>query len=631
MYAKWYRIAVVTVLGVCTVGLGVAPARGHGLSAGSAVMRTAQVQQTPFFQRVAYNPLVQQIQRGLNALGYDAGPEDGVMGSRTRSAIEAYQRQYDLLVTGQPSRSLLNHIEEKWAARHPTATTTQEELITDLQAQLRALEYDVRVTGRLDTATQEAIRSYQQEHNLLVTGQPSAALLERLEQTVAERREPGSDLVIRLQSALRALEYDVRVTGRLDAATQEAIRSYQQEHNLLVTGQPSAALLDHIEQTVAEQQEPGSDLVARIQSALRQRGYDIGVVSGRMDAATETAIREYQHSRGLRVTGQPSQELLSLLEEGQPQEAQLSQREQIQQVQEALKARGYEAGPADGVMGPSTRNAIRTYQSDAGMPVTGQISPELLTSLDVGGEVAAEAGATGEEAAKTEEGEASQPSFEASQPSFEVRVSDDFADGNYTANPSWTVLAGDFIVQSGRLTSTVRADAVGGPQEIGKALLRNVIGSALGVRLPGLGGAAAIALQRPIRNAYKITAELAGSGGDGHALVNLGTYQGNDAANGYRLVFDEQAGQQLKLVISTDKGVSAVASTNVAASLMDGSTHTLEWDRDSEGRMTVSVDGAMVIDTSDQTYQHDFDGFSFINGGGTWSLDSLTVYEQQMQ
>lgn len=555
MSAPCFRMLLVTLVSMGAMMPGTVSSQ-HGLSTGSATVSTAPGRRMLLVQRVAYDPLIRQIQHGLNALGYDAGPEDGLMGGRTRSAIEAYQRKHDLLVTGQASRSLLDHIEARRAERGTEAATAQAELITDIQVQLRAIGYDVRVTGRLDTATQEAIQSYQREHQLLVTGQPSTALLERLEQTVAEH------------------------------------------------------------------QEPYSELVAQIQSALRQRGYDVDVVSGRMDALTEKAIRSYQRNRGLLVTGEPSRELLTLLEEGQAQDAQLSRREQIRRIQEALNARGYEAGPADGVMGPKTRDAVRTYQSDAGMPVTGQISRELLANLDIKGVAAAEMGTTDAGAAQPEE-------TQAGQPAFEVRVSDDFSDGDYTSSPSWTVLAGDFRVQSGKLSSTVRPNTVDDPKEFGEALLRDVLGAALGIRLPGMKGAAAAALPTPIGRVFEITTTLSGSGGDGRALVNLGTYQGNDAANGYRLVFDEQAGQQLKLLAATESGVSTVATTRAASSLMDGNVHTVGWVRDAKGQMTVSIDGTIVMEASDQTYQHDFDGFSFINGGGTWNLDSLTVYEPQ--
>lgn len=51
--------------------------------------------------------IVQTIQSRLNALGYNAGSEDGVLGPQTKRAIEAFQRDQNIAVTGEPSGGLL--------------------------------------------------------------------------------------------------------------------------------------------------------------------------------------------------------------------------------------------------------------------------------------------------------------------------------------------------------------------------------------------------------------------------------------------------------------------------------------------------------------------------------------------
>lgn len=50
-------------------------------------------------------------------------------------------------------------------------------------------------------------------------------------------------------------------------------------------------------------------------------------------------------------------------------------------VQRALAKRGYYGGVIDGDIGPRTRAAIRAYQVDRGLPVTGVIDTPLLRSL----------------------------------------------------------------------------------------------------------------------------------------------------------------------------------------------------------------------------------------------------------
>jgi lytic murein transglycosylase len=49
----------------------------------------------------------QELQRRLTAAGYDTGGTDGVIGAKTRAAIEAFQRARGLVVTGEPSLALL--------------------------------------------------------------------------------------------------------------------------------------------------------------------------------------------------------------------------------------------------------------------------------------------------------------------------------------------------------------------------------------------------------------------------------------------------------------------------------------------------------------------------------------------
>ena len=50
-------------------------------------------------------------------------------------------------------------------------------------------------------------------------------------------------------------------------------------------------------------------------------------------------------------------------------------------LQEELSLHGYNAGPVDGALGPRTRAAIRAYQRDAGLPVDGVATVQVLDHL----------------------------------------------------------------------------------------------------------------------------------------------------------------------------------------------------------------------------------------------------------
>ena len=58
-----------------------------------------------------------------------------------------------------------------------------------------------------------------------------------------------------------------------------------------------------------------------------------------------------------------------------------TQRAYVLGIQEELLAHGYHVGPIDGAIGKKTKGAIRQYQRDAGLPVNGVATKELLDHL----------------------------------------------------------------------------------------------------------------------------------------------------------------------------------------------------------------------------------------------------------
>ena len=54
----------------------------------------------------------------------------------------------------------------------------------------------------------------------------------------------------------------------------------------------------------------------------------------------------------------------------------------IKKIQRLLIQNGYDPGPADGGMGNKTKNAIRTFQHDHGLPVTGGPNDEVCNTLE---------------------------------------------------------------------------------------------------------------------------------------------------------------------------------------------------------------------------------------------------------
>lgn len=97
--------------------------------------------------------LVLSIQQGLRSAAFDPGPLDGLMGPRTRAAIEAYQAKHSLAVNGRASGDLLQHLQrEAGIGRHQPVSET-----ADTQRQVAKLE---GVLPELGAATASARLSH---------------------------------------------------------------------------------------------------------------------------------------------------------------------------------------------------------------------------------------------------------------------------------------------------------------------------------------------------------------------------------------------------------------------------------------------------------------------------------------
>ena len=86
-------------------------ARYKGGSVGSSVM------QADTFCMVVYEP--EEFQQLLATLGFYDGPIDGIHGPRTRSAVQAAQKKYDLRVTSRIDPDTLKRLREEVSSRPP--------------------------------------------------------------------------------------------------------------------------------------------------------------------------------------------------------------------------------------------------------------------------------------------------------------------------------------------------------------------------------------------------------------------------------------------------------------------------------------------------------------------------------
>ena len=271
-------------------------------------LRTAQVDSDAI-----YREQVKQVQAALNAAGYNAGPPDGALGPKSRAAIAAIS---PTTIWRRPAASMPSLLASLGidSGDGGAATCQRAATIRETKQELQAHGYTTgSVNGTLDSATRDAIRAYQQDAGLAVTGEVSAGTAgssAAIRHSLRRRRRP--ELALEHRAAAAAHGYAVgAVDGVVDAGTREAIRAYQADAGLAITGEADDPLLAHL-QTSDVTPMPRSALV-EVQWILNRLGYLNGASDGVMGPQSTAAIRRYQGDRGLAITGVPTMDLLGKL------------------------------------------------------------------------------------------------------------------------------------------------------------------------------------------------------------------------------------------------------------------------------------------------------------------------------
>ena len=115
-----------------------------------------------------------------------------------------------------------------------------------------------------------------------------------------------------------------------------------------------------------------------------------GLESAEFDEATERAVRHFQQVRGLSVDGRVGDETYRALSEARWSLGDRVLRydpdrpmrgDDVTSLQERLLELGYDAGRADGILGPETEMGLRAFQRDYGLTADGTCGPATLRAL----------------------------------------------------------------------------------------------------------------------------------------------------------------------------------------------------------------------------------------------------------
>lgn len=203
---------------------------------------------------------------------------------------------------------------------------------------------------------------------------------------------------------------DSACKGELNEVTVNALRSFQQANGLEVTGAPDQntvnllmsdnavteeQYLSALAQQYAQMQPLSSgaygEEVSRLQRALKELGYFNASSDGAYGGETQAAVGRFQLANGLKETGIADGPVFLRLYDGSPiawedflKNSCASAGDSgamVRTLQIWLERKGYFEGECTGRYGESTQRAVKHFQRDAGLEVTGDMDLNSCRAL----------------------------------------------------------------------------------------------------------------------------------------------------------------------------------------------------------------------------------------------------------
>ena len=225
------------------IGLGYLDGTADG-SYGSKTRRAVEAFQADFglkadgtageaTQTAIYNAVV-RLQVELKNAGYAPGTADGHFGSKTRAALEKFQRDEELEVTGEMNKATWSAMDRSSMGIRGGAAARTAEQIKRMQQALIGLGYlSDKADGVYGSKTREAVRQYQKAYGLTADGSAGSKTMTSLKNTVTALQ---SDLA-------RKGYYSGKIDSSFGSGTQAAVKAYQKKNGLNQTGIAGASTM----------------------------------------------------------------------------------------------------------------------------------------------------------------------------------------------------------------------------------------------------------------------------------------------------------------------------------------------------------------------------------------------------
>ena len=242
---------------------------------------------------------VRTLQQNLAALGYYSGSITGHFGSKTESAVAAFQSANGLSADGIAGSKTLSAISQKASGSSASSASSsgaassasssssstllkygvQSESVRALQQNLKTLGYySGSVTGNYGKLTKEAVASFQRANGLSADG-------------------------IAGSKTLSAIGQKLSSSGSSASSTSSTSSSSSSSSS-------SSVKLDT---SVSVSEGSKNDNVKKLQTMLKSLGFYSGSITGSFGSKTKTAVMAFQKSKGLTADGIAGQRTLAAI------------------------------------------------------------------------------------------------------------------------------------------------------------------------------------------------------------------------------------------------------------------------------------------------------------------------------
>ncbi|RUP86635.1 C40 family peptidase [Dermabacter sp. HSID17554] len=380
---------------------------------------------------------VQALQSLLNHHGASI-KIDGSFGRKTRNAVVTFQSSSGIGVdgvVGARTRSAL-------VSKNPTSVNTTPKLrpgsrgdaVKNLQSLLNKAGANIKVDGVFGRGTKTAVRNFQSSAGVGVDGVVGPRTWGKLNSgagstaastnkaavnnTPKLRRGNRGGAVKNLQSLLNKAGANISEDGKFGRGTYNAVRNFQSSAGVGVDGVVGPRTWDKLNSgnvTIANSRPTESTTsapvnntpklrrgnrggaVKNLQSLLNKAGANIKV-DGSFGRGTYNAVRNFQSSAGVGVDGVVGPRTWDKLNSGAGSAAASTNKAAVnntpklrrgnrggavKNLQSLLNKAGANISE-DGKFGRGTYNAVRNFQSSAGVGVDGVVGPRTWDKLNSG-------------------------------------------------------------------------------------------------------------------------------------------------------------------------------------------------------------------------------------------------------